>query len=138
MTILVIDGQGGRIGGELVAGAKARFPAAEVLAVGTNSSAAQLMRKAGADLAASGENAVCVACRRADYILGPLGIVVADAMLGEITPAMAAAVGSCRAAKILLPLNRCELMVAGVARLSISALIADALDRLAELAAAGA
>ena len=96
INILVIDAQGGGIGRQLVGSIKQELPEVSVTAVGTNSAAASAMLKAGADRAATGENAVVVACRTADVILGPVGIVIADAMLGEITPVMAAAVGRSR------------------------------------------
>ena len=86
MEILVIDGQGGGLGRQLVAAVKKAVPQAVVTAIGTNSAATSAMLKAGADRAATGENAVVVGCRRADVILGPIGIVMADALLGEITP----------------------------------------------------
>lgn len=134
MQILVIDGQGGRLGQELVSIARQQCPTAQVLAVGANSAATAAMRKAGADQTATGENAVRVACRRADVILGPLGIVLADAMLGEITPAMAAAVAQADAVRILVPVNRCETLVAGVPALPLSRLLADAGEKLADAA----
>ena len=93
MKILVIDGQGGGIGRQVVQAVKAAFPEADVTAVGTNSTAAAAMLKAGANRAATGENSVKVCCRSADVIIGPVAIVIADSLLGEITPAMAAAVG---------------------------------------------
>ena len=93
MQILVVDGQGGRIGQQLVRAIVARFPGVEVSAVGTNATATAALLKGGAAQAATGENALKVACRKADVILGPLGIVIADALMGEISPAMAAAVG---------------------------------------------
>ena len=91
MRVLVIDGQGGGLGRQLVTAITALCPEAELTAVGTNSMAASAMLKAGAARAATGENAVVVNARRADIIVGPIGIVIADALLGEITPAMAAA-----------------------------------------------
>ena len=129
MHILVIDGQGGRMGAQLVEMAKRAAPAAQITAVGTNSSATMSMLRAGADAAATGENAVCVACRTADIIIGPIGIVIADAMLGEVTPRMAAAVGQSEARKLLLPVNRCNNTVVGVEALSVTELI----DRTGEL-----
>lgn len=135
MRIVVIDGQGGKIGRELVSLAAARCPGAEIWAVGTNSAATAAMMKAAPTRAATGENAVCVACRRADVIAGPLGIVIADAMLGEITPAMAAAVGQADAVRLLIPLNRCENLVAGVPDVPLKVLLADAGAHLAALAA---
>ena len=89
MRVLVIDGQGGGLGRQLVTAITALCPEAELTAVGTNSMAASAMLKAGAARAATGENAVVVNARRADIIVGPIGIVIADALLGEITPAMA-------------------------------------------------
>lgn len=130
MEVLVIDGQGGRIGQQLIRCIRERFPETAVIAVGTNSMATAAMLKGGAQQAATGENAMAVACRRADVILGPLGIVVADALLGEISPAMAVAVGQARAKKILIPLNRCDSIVAGVEERSVSALLESALGEL--------
>ena len=133
MEILVVDGQGGRIGQQLARAILARFPAAEVRGVGTNSMATAALIKGGAAQAATGENALKVACRTADVILGPVGIAVADALLGEITPAMAAAVGQSRARKILVPMNQCDIYVAGVEELPLSRLLDRAVDRLAAL-----
>lgn len=113
MKILVIDGQGGGLGKQLVAALSARCPQAQLTAVGTNSLAASAMRKAGAVRTATGENAVVVNCRHADIIVGPIGIVIADALLGEITPAMATAIGSSKAYKILIPVNRCNHYIVG-------------------------
>lgn len=130
VRIVVIDAQGGGVGRQLIPAVKAVAPGAQVTAVGTNSAAAAAMRKAGADLAAAGENAVVVACRTADVILGPIGIVIADAMLGEITPAMALAVGQSTAQRILIPFDRCANLVAGVAELNMGALIKSAVREL--------
>lgn len=114
MEILVIDGQGGGLGRQLVGAVKKAVPDAVVTAIGTNSAATSAMLKAGADRAATGENAVVVGCRRADVILGPIGIVMADALLGEITPAMAQAAAQSPARRILIPSNRCDTLVVGV------------------------
>lgn len=129
MKVLVIDGQGGQLGSQLIRALRVKNPAHHITAVGTNATAAAAMMKAGADAAAAGENPVIVACRKADVIIGPIGIVIADALLGEVTPAMAAAVGQADALRILIPLNRCENLVAGVADLSMSALIEDAVKK---------
>ena len=120
MKVLVIDGQGGGLGRQLVAAVKAGYPDVEVLAVGTNSAATGAMLKAGADMAATGENSVEVACRKADVIMGPVGIVIADSMLGEITPRMAAAVGQSQAGRILIPVNMCDNIVVGIADLPMT------------------
>lgn len=130
INILVIDAQGGGIGRQLVGSIKQELPEVSVTAVGTNSAAASAMLKAGADRAATGENAVVVACRTADVILGPVGIVVADAMLGEITPVMAAAVGRSPARRILIPFDHCDNVVVGVADMSMSGLIREAVKAL--------
>ena len=135
MEILVVDGQGGRIGQQLVRAIKARWPELRVLAVGTNSMATAAMLKGGADQGATGENALLVACRRAEIILGPLGIVIADALLGEISPAMALAVGQSPAKKILIPMNQCDNIVAGVAELPVGKLLESALAKLDKLLA---
>ena len=103
MHVLIIDAQGGGIGRQLVAAIRQTIPEAVITAVGTNSVATSAMRKAGAHDAATGENAVVVACRKADVIVGPIGIVIADSLLGEITPVMATAVGQSSAKRILIP-----------------------------------
>ena len=113
VRVLVIDGQGGGLGRQLTAALAAGCPDIELTAVGTNSIAASAMLKAGAHRAATGENAVVVNCRRADIIVGPIGIVRANSLLGEITPAMATAIGSSKAYKILIPVNRCNHYIVG-------------------------
>lgn len=130
MTVLVVDGQGGRLGSQLVKEIVQRFPEHDLLAVGTNSMATERMLKAGAARAATGENAVAVACRRADVIVGPVGMVIADALLGEVTPVMAEAVGRSGAVRILLPSDKCDTLIAGIGGQGMSALIADAMDKL--------
>lgn len=133
MKILVIDGQGGRLGSQLVQAAVARFPQARICAVGTNAMATAAMIKAGAHQAATGENPAIVACRTADVIVGPIGIVIADALYGEVTPAMAVAVGQSRAARVLIPINKCDNQVAGVADQPLAAMVDDALRRVAAM-----
>ena len=134
MEILVIDGQGGGLGRQLVAAVKKAVPQAVVTAIGTNSAATSAMLKAGADRAATGENAVVVNCRTADVIVGPIGIVIADALLGEITPAMAAAVCQSPARRVLVPINHCENIVVGVPDQPIGQLVAAAAQKVKELA----
>lgn len=131
MKITVIDGQGGNIGRQLVKMIRERFPDTKLSAVGTNSTATENMLKGGADSGATGENAVIVACRKSDIIVGPIGIVVADALMGEVTPKMAVAVGQSDAMKILIPLNRCDTLVAGVQTGSTSAYLEDAMKKIA-------
>ena len=129
-VLLVADAQGGGIGKQVVAEVRRRNLPVEIRAAGSNTMAMQAMLKAGADHAVTGENAVIVCSRNADYIIGPIGIVIADAMYGEITPAMAAAVGQSRAEKILIPVNHCSNYIAGIAGLGLKALITEAVDRL--------
>lgn len=133
MTILVIDGQGGGAGKLLVARIKELFPSFTVLAAGTNSMASSAMLKAGADHIATGENAVIVCCKKADIIIGPLGIVIADSLFGEITPAMALAVARSRAKRILLPFNTCDNIVAGITDYAISKLVNMAMEELKKI-----
>ncbi len=133
MHILVIDGQGGNIGRQLVKMIVQRFPQAQLTAVGTNSSATANMMKGGASAGATGENAVKVGCRKADIIVGPLGIVVADSLLGEVTAEMAVAVARSEAVKILIPLNRCDNLVAGVGEVSTAQLLEDAMEKISVL-----
>ncbi len=133
MKILVIDGQGGGIGKQLVGRIKSALPEEELIAVGTNSLASQAMLKAGADNVATGENALIVNCRKADVIVGPVGIVIADALLGEISPAMAAAVAQSEAKRVLIPTNMCDNYIAGIREANISELIADCIEKLRSL-----
>ena len=130
MRVVIIDGQGGGMGRALTERLRAASPEAEIVAVGTNVLATAAMLKAGASAGATGENAVRVNCRRADVILGPLGIVMADALLGEITPAMALAVARSRARRVLVPTNRCDTLVVGVAAGSMTALVQQAVDEV--------
>ncbi len=130
LQVLIIDGQGGRIGQQLVEKIRAAALPVTITAVGTNSAATAAMLKGGADRAATGENAVVVNSRTADVIIGPVGIVICDALLGEITQKMAAAVGRSPARKLLLPVNLCGNTVVGVPDLSISALLASTLAHL--------
>jgi hypothetical protein len=130
MNILVIDGQGGQLGGQLIKSLKASLKEVNVTAVGTNATATATMLKAGADQAATGENPVIVACRKADIIIGPIGIVIADALLGEITPQMATAVGQADAIRILLPLNKCDNLIAGISEVSTTTILEDVIAKV--------
>ena len=126
--ILVIDGQGGGIGRQVVGLIKSREADVEITAVGTNSQATSAMLKAGADHGATGENAVIVGCRGADIIIGPVGITIADSLFGEVTPKMAVAVGQSRAVRVLIPVNHCENIIAGLDDMSMGDLVAAAVD----------
>lgn len=131
--IVVIDGQGGKIGKELCDELCERLPQIEILAIGTNSIATANMLKSKVKQGATGENPVLVAARKATVIVGPIGIVIADALHGEITPAMAVAVGQSEAEKILIPVNRCSNQVVGTRDLSINGLIEEAVAKIVQL-----
>lgn len=131
--VLIIDGQGGLLGKQMVEAVKGLLPDAEIIAVGTNIMATNTMLKAGADNGATGENAVIVCARTADIIVGPIGIAIADSLLGEITPAMAVAVGQSAAKKILIPVNKCNNMIVGVGDKKTSDLIKEAIEMIADI-----
>ena len=132
MNIVVIDAQGGGIGRQLVASIKQNIPGAYVMAVGSNPAATQAMMKAGADISATGENSVRVACRRADVIVGPVGIVIADSMLGEITPEMATAVAQSEAKLVLIPFSHHNRVIVGLPELPLGRLIQMAVEEIAQ------
>ena len=133
--ILIIDGQGGKIGSQVNSMIRDRLPeySISITAVGTNSIATAAMLKAGADFAATGENPVAVASRSADVIIGPLGIVIADALIGEVTADMAVSVGRSPAVKILIPVNKCGNLVAGVESPNTTELLAVVIVKLKNL-----
>lgn len=133
MKILIIDAQGGGFGKQLVSAVKRSFSQLDVTAVGTNSIATSAMLKAGADHAATGENAVIVSCRKADIIAGPIGIVIADSLYGEISPAIALAVAQSDAKRVLIPFNHCDNIIAGVADTSAGKLIQSAIEEIGKL-----
>lgn len=130
MNITIIDGQGGQLGAQLVKAISTNFQNVNITAIGTNTVATATMLKAGAHNAATGENAVIVACRKTNIIIGPIGIVIADSLLGEITEKMAVAVAQANAVRIFIPMNKCDSLVAGVPNLNTKALIEDAVFQL--------
>lgn len=130
MKITIIDGQGGRIGRSVIEQIRKNHADMELYAIGTNSIATSAMLKAGADYGATGDNAVIVNAADSDIIVGPIGIVFANALLGEITPAIAAAIGASPAFKILIPVNRCNHFVAGCAEASMGEYIRIAVEKL--------
>ena len=130
MKITIIDGQGGKIGKTLIEQLKKRHPEQEVYAIGTNSIATSAMLKAGADYGATGENPCIVNAADSDIIIGPVGIVFANALLGEITPAIATAVGASKAYKILIPMNRCNHYIVGCEEAGISEYIRIACEKV--------
>ena len=131
--ILIIDGQGGKMGAALTERFKRTVPQAQVIAVGTNAVATAAMLKAGADAGATGENPVAVGCADADLVAGPMGIITANALYGEITPRMAAAVSESKAQKLLIPVNRCSVTVVGVEELPLGEYVKLAGEKAREL-----
>lgn len=129
MRIAVIDGQGGGIGKAIVEKFRKVFGNdLEILALGTNSLATSLMIKAGANEGATGENAIIYNAPKVDVILGPIGIISANALLGELTPLMANAISESPARKVLIPLNRCHIIVAGTESKPLPHYIEDAVE----------
>lgn len=133
MKIMVIDGQGGKMGKSIVEQMKRNFPEEEILAIGTNSIATAAMLKAGADAGATGENPAVVGCADADVIIGPMGIVIANSLLGEITPRMASAIGESRAKKVLIPVNRCQHYVVGCGDLPLGEYVRLAVEEVGRI-----
>ena len=133
MKVVVIDGQSGRMGQLFIERVKSAALPCSITAIGTNAIATSAMLKAGADAGATGENPVLVACRDADIIAGPIGILAADSLLGEITPAMAVAVGQSKAKKLLFPVNHCSNLVVGTQTLTLSKLMDEAVELLRTL-----
>ena len=131
--VVIIDGQGGRMGRALVEEIQKLCPGQPLLALGANTTATAAMMKAGAAMGATGENPVLVACRDADLIIGPIGIVIADALLGEITPAMATAVCQSSATRVLIPVNHCDNYIVGVPEQPIGDLVTAAVQKVTDL-----
>ena len=133
MKLVIIDGQSGRMGALLTERVKAAGLPLETLVVGTNAIATAAMMKAGADRGATGENPVLVACRDADIIAGPIGILMADALMGEITPKMAVAIGQSPAKKVLIPVNRCQHFVVGCRDVSMGEYVKLAVEEVLKI-----
>ena len=130
ITVLIVDAQGGGLGRQLISTIRKTMSDLHILAVGTNTAATSAMLKAGADEAATGENSILVASRKADFIIGPVGMVIANAMLGEITPVMARAIAEADAKRIMIPFSSCDNYIAGVSDYSIGRLIQEAVEQL--------
>ncbi|MBE5883055.1 MAG: DUF3842 family protein [Lachnospiraceae bacterium] len=130
MKIMVMDGQGGGVGRSLIEALTERFPEAQVLAVGTNATATANMMKGGTAMGATGENAVVYNSSRVDVIMGPIGIVMANAMLGEITPKMAEAVSTSDAKLVLLPMNKYHVTVVGMSNKKLGEMVKEAVESI--------
>lgn len=133
MKITIIDGQGGKMGRSVIELLKKSHPDLELYAIGTNSIATAAMLKAGADYGATGENPCIVNAQDSDIIIGPIGIVFANALLGEITPAIATAIGASKAQKILIPVNRCSHYIVGCQEASLTEYIRQVCEKVDEL-----
>lgn len=131
--VVVIDGRSGRTGQLFIERVKAAQLPCQITAIGTNAIATTAMLKAGAEVGATGENPVVVACRTADVIAGPIGILAADSLVGEVTPAMAVAVGQSQAIKLLFPVSHCNNVVVGTQSLSLSKLMDEGVELLRSL-----
>ena len=130
MKVLIIDGQGGKLGALIVESIVREKIDCELFVVGTNVLATSAMLKAGADNAATGENPVKVLSSDADVISGPIGITVADSLLGEVTPLMATSVGQSPAVKLLLPVSHCNNKIIGVKNLSMNDMVKETVEAL--------
>lgn len=139
MKLLIIDGQSGRLGAQIIEGLrKTNLSDRHIItAVGTNALATSAMINAGAHQGATGENAVVVQCRSADVIAGPIGITLADSMLGEVSPRMAVAVGQSHAQRVLLPTDKCSTFVVGTVSMPRRQLIDAAVDQILQLLSPG-
>lgn len=133
MTIVIIDGQGGGVGKSLIEQLRAAGVTAELIAVGTNALATANMLRAGATVGATGENAVVYNCRQADIICGPIGIVLADSMYGELTPRMAQAVAASPAQRVFIPISKCHTYVAGTVANTMGGYLEDAVQRICQI-----
>ncbi len=137
-TIVIIDGLGGGVGAQLTARLRETLGSAvELVALGTNASATERMLKAGADRGATGENAIRVSVALGDLIVGPIGIVIPDSMMGEITAGMVSAILAARGARILIPLQQSHFTLTGVEALPLGRLIAQAVADIQDIVSAG-
>ena len=138
MKTLIIDGQGGGLGRAITAALRQAVPDLALIALGTNAIATTAMLKAGAQQGATGESAIRWQCRDAGLILGPTGLLTAGALLGEISPAIAAAVGESPAHKLLIPSDRCNVQVIGVKPQSMDDAVRELVERVADILAGNA
>lgn len=133
MKVVVIDGQGGGMGKTIVTHLKEKLPECRIISVGTNVIATSTMLKAGANAGATGENAVAFNCSNADVVVGPMGIMLPNAMLGEITPKMASAVVNCDCPKVLIPVSKCHINIVGVEEKPLNKYIEQAISYIKEI-----
>lgn len=133
MVIAVVDGMGGGVGKAIVEALVRRCPDAQIWALGTNALATAAMKKAGAHMAATGENAICVSCARADIVVGSLGVVLAESMMGEITPRIAREISASPAQKLLIPTNKCHVTLIGMREMTMGQQIDELVERVTQV-----
>ena len=133
MVIAVVDGMGGGVGKAIVEALVRRCPDAQIWALGTNALATAAMKKAGAHMAATGENAICVSCARADIVVGSLGVVLAESMMGEITPRIAREISASPALKLLIPTNKCHVTLIGMREMTMGQQIDELVERVTQV-----
>jgi hypothetical protein len=133
MVIAVVDGMGGGVGKAIVEALVRRCPDAQIWALGTNALATAAMKKAGAHMAATGENAICVSCARADIVVGSLGVVLAESMMGEITPRIACEISASPAQKLLIPTNKCHVTLIGMREMTMGQQIDELVARVTQV-----
>ena len=133
MIIAVVDGMGGGIGAQIVTQLRQELPLeVEILALGTNAIATEKMMKARANRGASGENAIQVSINQADFILAPIGVVIPNSLMGEVTPAIATAIASAPGVKLLLPINQPHFEIVGIEWKALTKQISQAIDMIRE------
>jgi hypothetical protein len=134
LSIAVVDAQGGGLGAAIIKNLREKYgERINIIALGANGLATAAMKKCGANACATGENAVCYNVKRADIVMGGLGIIAASGMMGEITPEMAKAIAECEAEKILIPVSKCNLIIPGLSGISIKELIEKAVEAVGAL-----
>lgn len=133
MEIVVVDGQGGGIGKNIIAALKQKHPEYFIIGVGTNSIASNNLKKGGADVIATGENAVVYNVENANVVIAPIGLAFANSMYGEITPLMSKAVSESKANKFFIPISKCNAKVVGVINKPINEYIDDLIGMIEEL-----
>lgn len=133
IKVLIIDSQGGGLGKQIISSLKEKNLEIEITAVGTNSFATANMLKVGPNIASTGENAIKVACRNTDIIIGPAGIAIPDSLMGEVTPKMAKAVGKSNAQRILIPFNNCGNYFVGLKSVKLNTLVEQAVEKVLEI-----
>lgn len=134
MKVAVIDGMGGGIGAQIVSRLRQVVGSPhQLIALGANATATSVMVKAGADVGATGENAIAFTVPQMDIVVGPVGIIIPNSLMGEISPSMATAIASSHAAKVLVPVQQPHVEIIGLEARALSAVLDDVVKRVTEL-----